>query len=141
MLLNKVKILFIIFFCIGWFKSEAQTIIVNINNPITSISKGKLRNIFLGNKNVWSSGKLIQLADYNSENKLRKQFSDKILNRSPRKVSMIWIKVSLSGKSLPPRILRNSDEIIDFVKNNEGAIAYIEQVSKFPKQIKVLKIE
>ncbi len=138
---NQYLKILLLFFILCFVESSAQSIIVNVNNPIASISKGKLRNVFLGNSNTWENGVLIQVADYHSTNNLRIKFSENLLDISPRKVSMIWIKVTLSGKSIPPKIFRDEKEAIEFVAQNEGAIAYVENAENLPSQVKTIEIE
>jgi ABC-type phosphate transport system substrate-binding protein len=137
--MKKTILIFVIFFATT-INILAQVIITNNNNPTNQISTAQLRNIYIGNKISWDDGSLIHLADYSADSKIRKEFCDEFLNLSPRKVSMLWIKVSLSGKSVPPQIFRDEKELIDYIKNNDRAIGYISSAYDLPPDIKVLKI-
>ncbi|MBI3125492.1 MAG: substrate-binding domain-containing protein [Ignavibacteriales bacterium] len=119
---------------------SAQVIIVNRSNPISNLSKAMVRNIFLGNTSTWSSNSLIKVADYTAESKVRSDFSSMFLNLSPIKVSMLWIKVSLSGKSKPPKIFRDEEELKQYISENEDAIGYITQSSGLSSNLKIVSI-
>lgn len=122
-------------------QSYAQKIIVNKNNNIDSLSAQQIRNIFLGNSSVWENGIYIEVADYNSGSEIRNNFSQKFLQLTPRKVSMIWIKVSLSGKSIPPKIFDSGNDIVNFVSKNAGAIGYIASEHELPSNVKTINVE
>lgn len=130
-------ILFLIFASANF----SQTIIVNKSNPIESINKSKLRNIFIGNTITWQNSIPVQIADYPLDSELRENFSNRYLSLSARKISVLWVKVSLSWKSLPPKILRDESEVVDYVSKNQGAIGYIDSKIKIPSDVKVLQIK
>lgn len=119
----------------------AQTIIINKDNPLKSLSQQQIRNIFLGNTNAWDNGIFIQIADYSANSDLRNNFSSNFLNLSPRKVSMIWIKVTLSGKSIPPKIFDSESEVVKFVNKTKGAIGYISSEFDLLNPVKIITIE
>jgi len=133
---------YIVIFCTFaiFYELNAQVIISNTNNPVASLSKATLRNIFLGNTTTWETNQFIKIADYISELKIRKDFSYNYLDLTPQKVSMIWIKVSLSGKAVPPKIFRDEDEMKQFISENENAIGYISSSQNLPPKLKVILI-
>lgn len=133
------KILLFLFFLPAILFS--QTIIGNKNIPVDKLTNAQVRNIYLGNKITWENGSLIHLADYSAEDDIREQFSEKFLDLSPRKVSMIWLKVSLSGKSVPPQIFRSKGDLLSFISSNDGAIGYVNSIENLPENIKILQIE
>lgn len=121
--------------------SLGQNVIVNSSNSILQLSKSTLRNIYLGNTSNWENSTQIIITDYIASNELRISFSEAYLNLSPKRVSMIWIKVSLSGKTIPPKVFHTEDEIIKYVSENEGAIGYIASSTNLPRTIKIIQIQ
>lgn len=134
--------LFLVTLSIFVFTSETlcQSIIVNKMNPVEKISKSMLRNIFLGNNISWENGKRIQIIDFISNSPLRRQFDENILMLSPQKVSMIWVKVSLSGKSIPPKIVHAEEDVKSFIGENEGGIGYIKNIDNLPQAVKIIQV-
>lgn len=132
------SVLVFLFISISTF---GQNVIVNSSNQVAKLSKSTLRNIYLGNTISWENSKQIIISDYVSDYELRNLFSLNYLDLSPKKVSMIWIKVSLSGKSIPPKVFHSEKEIIKFVSENEGAIGYVDKSANLPQSVKVIQIE
>lgn len=118
----------------------SQTIIINKTNPIEKISKSQLRNIFLGNNIAWENGRRIQIVDFVSESPIRKQFDENTLLLPPQKVGMIWVKVSLSGKSIPPKIVHDEEDVKNFIGSNEGAIGYVKNTANLPQSVKIIQV-
>lgn len=118
----------------------SQTIIVNKANSVDGLSKAELHNIYLGNTSTWGNSKQIIIVDYIADNELRKNFSKDYLDLSPKRVSMIWIKASLSGKTVPPKVFHTEDEIIRFVSENEGAIGYLSKPRELPESLKIIRV-
>ena len=118
----------------------SQTIIVNKSNSIDKLTKSELHNIYLGNTCTWNNSKQIVLVDYTADNELRESFSQEYLNLSPKRVSMIWIKASLSGKTIPPKVFHTEEEIVKYVSENEGAIGYVSKPGALPNNIKIVNI-
>jgi len=133
-----IFVLILLFFPVFQY---AQTFVISQSNKVESVSMAELRNIFLGNKLTWEGGTLIRIADYPMDDALRVKFSSEILNLAPRNVVMKWIKVSLSGKSVPPQIFRQSSELLHFIRANEGAIGYIDEKTDVPEGVKILRID
>lgn len=105
------------------------------------VSRGFVRNAFLGNSVDWPNQAKIQIADYTSGFPLRAKFSEEWLGLSPNKVYMLWIKVSLSGRAAPPRVFKNEDEVKRFVLDNPDAIAYISNTAGLPKGLRAIEVE
>lgn len=138
----KTKIYYILFFLVTLsFPVLSQTVIVNSSNSVSQLSKATLRNIYLGNTSNWENSKQIIITDYVASNELRNSFSETYLNLSPKRVSMIWIKVSLSGKTVPPKVFHTEEEIIKYVAENDGAIGYIASSTNLPRTIKIIQVQ
>lgn len=137
---TKYLIIFLIFILNINF-AYCHVIIVNKANPISKLSKSEIRNIYLGNTINWKDSRKIQIVDYNSESELREVFSDDFLYLSPNKVSMIWLKVTLSGKMSPPKILYKSKDVVKYISDNPDAIGYIDSSNDLPADVKVIEVE
>ena len=62
-----------------------------------------------------------------------------VVGKTPNQFSRYWARKMFSGKGVPPRTFESSEEIIDFVNNNKGAVCYLaENPSIMLKNVKVL---
>ena len=140
--MKKQVTLILILLVLSLYKeNNAQVIIANVNNPISVLSKAAVRNIYLGNTTNWETSNFIKVTDYTSDSKIRIAFSSNFLDLTPQKVSMIWIKVSLSGKAVPPKIFRDEEELKQFISENDNAVGYISSSQNLSKNLKIVQVK
>ncbi|MEJ2054407.1 MAG: substrate-binding domain-containing protein [Calditrichaceae bacterium] len=135
-------LLLMIFGCMHFLAAQSSKdfkVIVNSENKIDNISKNRLNNIFMKKVTQWSDGDRILPVNLDAESYVRKAFSKSIHNKDVDAVQAYWRKQIFSGSSIPPVEKMNTSQVIDYVKNNPGAIGYISSKSKADgvKEIKV----
>jgi hypothetical protein len=92
-----------------------------ISNSGTRVSASDVREIFLGEKQIAGSVKLVPVDNAAAQD----QFLSKIMKMEPAKYTASWTKKSFrDGVSAPP--VKGSDaETIEFVKGTAGAVGYV----------------
>jgi ABC-type phosphate transport system substrate-binding protein len=100
-------------------------IIVNSENPISSIDRHFLADAFLKKVTHWPEDGVIQPVDLKSDSPVRRLFSDEILKRSVMGVKNYWQQLIFSGQDVPPPELENSEQVIRYVLKNPSSIGYI----------------
>ncbi|BDD00904.1 hypothetical protein [Persicobacter psychrovividus] len=108
----------------------AQTqvaVIVNPNNPVTSLDAGKVRLFWLRRiKKRWpNNNKFIRPADYNFECPEQQEFYSKILKMNSDKVEKYFMTRQYQNAEKPQDKFGSAKEVIDFVSKNEGAIGFV----------------
>lgn len=114
------------------------TVICNASNPAASISDVNLMNIFLGKKTSWDNGKKITFVTL-KEGDSHKQFLRKQVKKNPQQFKNYWKKMLFTGKGVIPKSFSDDAGVVEFVKNNEGAIGYISKETS-ADGIKILPI-
>lgn len=111
------------------FFSQVQAsdfkIIVNKNNPVSTLSKTKVSQFFLKKDTEWDHGLKVLPVDQLESSYIRKQFSKDILGKSILSISAFWQNKIFTGRAVPPVIKASDNEVIAYVKINPGAIGYI----------------
>lgn len=98
-------------------------IIVNKNNPVSSMSKTELKRIYKKKQQVWDDGGLISPVDLSG--KILSVFYKRIFNYSKTEIETYWIR-QVFTRSLKPPIHQTSPEAVKrFVSSNKDAIGYI----------------
>lgn len=123
---NLLIILSIILFA-GVTEVNAQSfqIIVNEKNPIESISKDDLSDLFLKKKTKWDNGSDVTPVDLNARSATREAFTQEVHGRNVGAIRSYWQQAAFSGAGTAP-VERSSDaDVISFVKSNPGAVGYI----------------
>ncbi len=100
-------------------------VIVNKDNSVSNLSKTQLLNIYLGKDIVWKNQSRIYPVTPKTNQSVTKTFFEKGLSKSVGRVKRIWVKLSLSGKTSPPKILNSPAKIVEYISENEGAIGFI----------------
>jgi ABC-type phosphate transport system substrate-binding protein len=115
-------------------------VIVNVSNPIRTMSKKQLGKIFLKKQEEWPNGFAITVADQRPEAPARQVFSREILAKDPAAVEAYWSKLIFSGMGIPPIKLASNAEVVMFIGNNVGSIGYVSDDTKLEGNVKELEV-
>lgn len=115
-----------------------MVLVVNKNNPLSSISRHTAKLIFLGKKTKWSFGEHITVSVNNSQ-ELYASFCRDILKKTPQQYILYRKKMLFSGTGIPPLVKENDKEVKSCISGNENAIGFIEKKS-LDSQVKQLHI-
>ena len=115
-------------------------VIVNSHNPLTSIERKALGDIFLKKVRLWSSGEKMLPVDLAADSGVRKNFSDKILKRSVSAVRSYWQQMIFSGRGVQPPELKSDQEVVKYVLQYPGAIGYV-SINASTTNVKVLQVK
>lgn len=100
-------------------------VIVNTSNPVSSLSKQQLSDIFLKKLSVWENGQKVVPVDQNESSPLKAKFAKEVVGKPINALKVYWQQQVFSGRGVPP-IEKGSDaDVISFVKGNSGAVGYV----------------
>lgn len=116
-------------------------LIVNKDNPVSSLSAKEVSNLFLKKVTKWSHGEAVQPLDLTESSPVREKFSKEIHGRKVSSIKAYWQKQIFSGRKIPPPEKKSDQEVLNFVSNNAGAIAYVSAGSGIPANTKVLTVK
>jgi ABC-type phosphate transport system substrate-binding protein len=115
-------------------------IVVHSSNPIDSISRDKLADIFLKKVTRWDNGKGITAIDQSDKNTVRDEFSKLVLKKEPAWVDGYWQKMIFSGRATPPARLNSDAEVLDFLRGNPDAVGYVSDSAVVGGGLKALAV-
>ena len=102
-------------------------VIVHRSNPRTSIARAELSAIYMKRTRSWRGGAQILPIDHLARTRIREDFSRTIHGKSVAYVTRYWQRVIFAGRGIPPPELKSDAAVVDFVKNNRGAIGYVDR--------------
>jgi ABC-type phosphate transport system substrate-binding protein len=102
----------------------AFRVIVNPANPVSSLSRGELSDLFLKKVTGWSGAGRAMPVDQ-EECDTRDGFMREIHQRSPSAVRAFWQQRIFSGRDVPPPEMEGDAEVLAFVRLHVGAIGYV----------------
>lgn len=103
-----------------------------IANTSTAVSEADIRDIFLGDKQLAGSIKLIPVDNGPAQD----EFLSKALKMESAKYNSTWTKKSFREGLNPPSVRSGDLEVIEFVKKTPGAVGYVKTT---PSGVKVLQ--
>lgn len=105
-------------------------VVVHPSNPITTLNKDEVRQIFLGRMRLYpATQKNIDPVDQDTSLPSFDRFYRQVANLTPTTLQRLRAMYLFSGKGMLPKILPNEIEVIQFVANHPDAIGYIQQSS------------
>jgi len=117
----------------------AYRIIVNADNPVSSLTRDQASKMFLKKTARWENGSPVLPVDLSSKSEVREKFSREIHGRSVASIKNYWQQQIFSGRNTPPPEKASEAEVISYVKANPGAIGYV-SASAEVDEVKTLEI-
>lgn len=100
-------------------------IVAHRSLPVESLTRAQVSAIFMRRTRSWPGGLEVRPVEPSTRSRVREQFSHTIHGKSVAYVTRYWHRVIFAGRGVPPAELPADAAILDFVKNNRGAIGYI----------------
>ena len=110
-------------------ENSSFSVIVNAQNPVDSLDRKFLSDIFFKKITHWPEDGVVQPVDLKQDAPARSKFSEEVLNRSVIGVKNYWQQLIFSGRDVPPPELKTDDEVIQYVLKNTGSIGYVSSAS------------
>jgi len=102
--------------------------LIVIGNKIgtNTLTSSELIDVFKGEKAFWNNKKNVIVVIPNNKHKNVELISKLIYNTSVMGMQKFWLQLVFQGRSNPPQNFENDIDMINFVKNNAGAIAIVD---------------
>lgn len=130
----------ILFLITGRSLAEEIVVIVNKDNPETSLSKSDLLKMYTGKKSSWSNGASVKACNQKLDGEAAGAFLKSYLGKSTGDYQALWMEIMLSGSASPPKAVTDDGEVIAFVKSHQGGIGYIAAAS-LTEDVKKIDVE
>lgn len=112
-------------------------VIANRDSGVEHLSRDAVVNIFMGRYQKLPSGVTALPVDLAGDKAV---FYKSLLDKDLPEVQSYWARLVFSGQGSPPRQMDNTEEVIDVVANNKGAVGYVERSRLDDRVIVVLEL-
>jgi hypothetical protein len=119
--------------CVPVVANASLRVVGNIDSSI-KLSKSEVKAIFMGGAN---SHQLKGIA-LPPENKTRKQFNAKVIGMTESRIQSYWAQMRFSGRQKPPREFSNEQQLMDYLIQNPGTVAYIDSEVDLDSRLVIL---
>jgi len=110
---------------LGCVQAQEFIVIVNKANPIESLTKTELNDIFLKKELRWKSGEKIQPVNIVYSSELREIFTRSIHQKTVNQIRSFWQQSIYSGKQVQPIELTTETQMMAFVRDHIYSIGYV----------------
>jgi ABC-type phosphate transport system substrate-binding protein len=114
----------------GPARADGYRVIVHPGNPVESVDRAFLANVFLKRTTEWPGGGTIRPVDQAADSDARRRFSRGILGRTVAAVRSYWQQIIFSGRGLPPPELASDQAVVRYVSDNPGAVGYVSEAAE-----------
>lgn len=118
------------------FASAEVVVIVNANSSINSATADEIQQVFLGKRNE-IGGVSVTAVDQAEGNEARKEFYQKVVDKTPAQLNAYWSRLIFTGKGKPPKQYFDDAEVVETLLEEEDAVGYIDS-SAVTEGIKVI---
>jgi ABC-type phosphate transport system substrate-binding protein len=101
--------------------------VVSARNPVTTLSRNQVADIFLGRTTRFPDGSAAVPIDQLESSAARDEFYFKFADKSPAQIKAYWSKIIFTGRGQPPREASGGLNVKKLVADTPNAIGYIEQ--------------
>jgi ABC-type phosphate transport system substrate-binding protein len=111
--------------------------VVSSKNPVATLSKSQVADIFLGKTVRFPDGALAEPIDQEEGSPARDEFYATFTGKSPAQIKSHWTKIIFTGRGQPPKAVANSVAVRRLIAANPQVISYIERTA-VDSSVKVL---
>ncbi len=137
--LKRLGILLILGVSVYWtntLASSKQLLVVTNVKEIGELNKSQLRQVYLeGGIKI-----PVKPLGFKAGNKYRSIFNIKIIGLTEARIKSYWAQMKFTGRASPPKEFSNVEELLDYLANNSGYIAYIPSDTKLPDGLHVVHV-
>jgi ABC-type phosphate transport system substrate-binding protein len=109
---------------LGTARAEV-VVVVSAENPVESLSRAELADIYLGRMNSFPNGQSVVPVDQRETSPTNHEFYSRYLGRTPAQIKAHWSKLIFSGRGQPPRAVAGDRAVAEFVAGHHHAIGYL----------------
>ena len=103
----------------------ADVLIAAPSVPLEALSAQELESVFLGTQTNWPDGTRITVGYVTKEPDRMEAFLQAHMGQSLKRYQRYWVRRVFSGYGTAPRLFKNENEALEFVKSTPGAIIFV----------------
>jgi ABC-type phosphate transport system substrate-binding protein len=115
-------------------------VVVSSRNPIETLSREQITDIYLGRMNRFPNGNPVKPIDLSESSPIRSEFYGRFLGRSQSQIKAHWSKLIFTGRGQPPPTVAGGDAMAESVAENPNAIGYLSP-DFLDKRLRVVPID
>ena len=103
----------------------ALSVIANSKGAPSEISFSKLKSVFRGEQQRWKDGTKVTLALMKTSTPIGDEIAKRLLGMTSKELNKYFLAQVFQGKMSSPQFFDSEEELITYIKNNEGSIGIL----------------
>lgn len=125
------RIFLALIFSLSMLKGYSQSLtVVGNNTGYTSVSSKIIKDVFKGKFSLWSNKVSIIIVLPSSKAANAESVASYLYGTTFSGMQKYWLSLVFQGRANPPVFLDSDDEIIEYVKENSGAVGIVSSTNK-----------
>ena len=112
----------------------AIVIVANTPDQSIELSRHEVRKLFMGGALPYNLNPIT----LPPENHTRVLFNTKVVGLTESRIQSYWAQMRFTGRKTAPKELNSERVILDYLKNNEGAVGYLPESLSLPKELTII---
>lgn len=104
---------------------SSLVVVVNRANPIQSLSKKEIVDMYMGRYQSFPDGTPVLPIDFPNNSEVKARFYKHLVNQSEKRINSYWSRLLFSGRARPPRETKLAEQVAALLQQNNDAIAYL----------------
>ena len=116
-----------------------MVVVVNINNPTSTMSKSQVIDLFMGRYTSFPNGEKAIPIELTGDREVKKSFYRDLLGMSLARVTSYWSRIKYTGRVRPSIKLSTQANIVNHISKTPLSIGYMPR-SKLTEQLKIVYV-
>jgi hypothetical protein len=118
------------------FASERVVVVANIAQSSVTLTKSQVRDLFMSG----TSPELLSLTPVSIApgEQSRMIFNTRIIGLPESRIQAYWAQMRFSGRLTPPKEVESAEQMVDYLRANEGSVGYLPESTQLPDGLKVV---
>ena len=100
-------------------------VIMNASNPVRSLSRQEVSDLYLGRTRELPNGLAVTLFDQPNDQAARAEFFQLLVNMPLPQVNAYWARLSFTGRQTPPQTRADDAAVMAVISKSERAIGFV----------------
>ncbi|WP_158768322.1 hypothetical protein [Paraglaciecola sp. L1A13] len=114
--------------------SEGIIVVANTADKSIKLNRQQVRNLFMGGAVPYE----LEAISLPSDNQTRVLFNTKVVGLTESRIQSYWAQMRFTGRKRAPKEMDSENLVLEYLKNNEGAVGYLPAGISVPDSLTVV---
>lgn len=120
--------------CVQKAAAEHIIIVANVDDKSIKLNRQQIRNLFMGG----AVPHQLQAIALSPDNESRLLFNTKVIGLTESRIQSFWAQMRFTGRKKEPKEISSESELLEYLKNHQGALGYCRSGIEIPSELTVL---